>query len=59
MKTFVTGATGFIGGHVVSKLVARGHSVVCLVRDPSKGGRLEKQGAGLALGGRDESRFDA
>src|SRR6476469_6636851 len=40
MKVFVTGATGFIGGHVVRKLTERGDEVVVLVRDPSKAGDL-------------------
>jgi CDP-glucose 4,6-dehydratase len=31
--TFVTGATGLVGGWVVRKLVAEGADVVCLVRD--------------------------
>lgn len=32
MKIFVTGAGGFIGGHVVDALVAAGHEVTALVR---------------------------
>jgi len=36
MKVFVTGATGFIGFHLCQRLVADGHSVVALVRDPKK-----------------------
>lgn len=37
MKIFVTGGTGFLGREVVRQLVAVGHRVVCLVRDPEKG----------------------
>jgi len=33
MKILVTGATGFIGQHVVSQLIFRGHSVVAIGRD--------------------------
>jgi nucleoside-diphosphate-sugar epimerase len=35
MKIFVTGATGFIGGHLVRALVANGHEVVALRREKS------------------------
>lgn len=50
MKIFVTGANGFIGSHLVSILVKRGHTVVCLVRDPQKAGRLAQPGVELAAG---------
>ncbi len=36
MKVFVTGATGFIGGHLVRALVARGDQVAAVVRNPAK-----------------------
>lgn len=32
MRIFLTGATGFIGGHILRGLLARGHHVTCLVR---------------------------
>ena len=41
MRVLVTGATGFLGGHVVADLRARGHEVVALGRDH---GRLEAIG---------------
>jgi nucleoside-diphosphate-sugar epimerase len=36
MKYFVTGATGFVGGHVARQLIAAGHEVVAVVRTPAK-----------------------
>ena len=35
MRVLVTGATGFVGGHLVPALVDRGHDVVALTRDPT------------------------
>jgi deazaflavin-dependent oxidoreductase (nitroreductase family) len=36
----VTGATGFIGSHTVGRLLAHGHTVRALVRDPAKAHRV-------------------
>jgi len=36
MTAFLTGATGFVGGHVLEALLARGERVRCLARDPSR-----------------------
>lgn len=50
MRVFVTGATGFIGGHVVSMLRERGDGVVALVRSPERASGLAVQGAELVEG---------
>ena len=36
MNILVTGATGYIGGRLVPRLLAEGHHVRCLVRDPAR-----------------------
>jgi uncharacterized protein YbjT (DUF2867 family) len=46
----VTGATGFVGGHVVHALRAAQNDVRALVRDRRKAGRLEAWGAALVEG---------
>jgi uncharacterized protein YbjT (DUF2867 family) len=35
-KVLVTGATGYIGGRLVPRLLAEGHTVRCVARDPSR-----------------------
>lgn len=57
MKVFLTGGTGFIGGHVARLLRDRGDEVVALVRTPGKAGALRASGCELVEG--DLSSVDA
>ena len=50
MRVFVTGGTGFIGGHVVRRLRDRDDEVVALVRSPEKGAPLAELGCELVAG---------
>jgi nucleoside-diphosphate-sugar epimerase len=50
VRAFLTGGTGFIGGHVARKLRARGDEVVALVRSPDRAGALRELGCELVEG---------
>lgn len=50
MRAAVTGGTGFIGGHLIKKLLEGGFQVRCLVRNQSKGEKLAKQGVEIYKG---------
>lgn len=50
MKIFVTGGTGFVGQELVSLLLAKGHTVKCLVRTHERGERLLPPGVDLTEG---------
>jgi nucleoside-diphosphate-sugar epimerase len=47
---YITGATGFIGSRVATRLLERGERVRCLVRSRARGAALEKLGAELIEG---------
>ena len=45
MKVTLTGATGFIGSHILTELREHGHQVTALVRDDAQAGTVEAAGA--------------
>lgn len=53
MNVLVTGATGFVGGHLVDSLLAAGHTVSALVRNPGKAGDLARRGVTIIAGALD------
>jgi nucleoside-diphosphate-sugar epimerase len=50
MRVFLTGGTGFIGGHVAAKLRQRGDEVVALVRAPERATELAAAGCEVVRG---------
>jgi dihydroflavonol-4-reductase len=50
VRVFLTGGTGFIGGHVARKLRERGDEVVALVRSPQKATVLRNIGCEIVEG---------
>ncbi|MCB9517814.1 MAG: NAD-dependent epimerase/dehydratase family protein [Gemmatimonadales bacterium] len=50
MKALVTGATGFVGSHVVDRLLARGHEITALVRSAERARPLAERGVRLVIG---------
>jgi nucleoside-diphosphate-sugar epimerase len=50
VKILVTGATGFLGGHLVEELVAKGYSVRALVRRTSNTALLRELGVEIIEG---------
>ncbi len=49
-KILITGATGFIGGAVARRLLAEGHAVRVLARDPARAREFSRLGAEVARG---------
>src|SRR6476469_8107845 len=45
MRIALTGATGFIGSHIVTELLEHGHEVVALIRDDAQAEGLAGRGA--------------
>lgn len=50
MNVLVTGATGFVGGHLVDRLLERGDVVTALVRSPARAAPLGTRGVRLVSG---------
>ena len=50
MRIAVTGATGFLGRHFVNSALERGHQLVALVRDRTKGEALWQRGVHVLTG---------
>ena len=49
MKIALTGATGFIGSHILTELLSNGHDVVALVRDDTDAATVAARGATPAV----------
>jgi nucleoside-diphosphate-sugar epimerase len=49
MRVALTGATGFVGSHVLTELVEHGHEVTALVRDEGQADRVSTRGAKPAV----------
>src|SRR6266849_6614431 len=49
-RYFITGATGFVGGHVAEACVARGHTVTTIARPASDTTLLDRLGATVHRG---------
>lgn len=59
MKVSLTGASGYTGGHILNRLLARGDTVKALVRESSVTPELEASGAEIVkgvLGNADDAR---
>ena len=49
MKVVLTGATGFVGSHVLADLYKHGHEVTALVRDDTQADTVAARGATPAV----------
>jgi dihydroflavonol-4-reductase len=57
MKIFISGATGFVGGHLAENLIKEGHEVKTLARHQSNCALLKELGVEITYG--DISNYDA
>lgn len=56
MRSLLTGATGFVGRHLVTALLRRGNSITALVRSPPKAQEIADAGVRLIQGDLDDQR---
>ena len=49
MKVALTGATGFVGSHILTELASHGHNVTALVRDEKQAATVADRGAKAAV----------
>ena len=56
MKVALTGATGYIGSHILTQLQARGHEVTAFVRDDAEADTVAARGARPAMADLYDSR---
>lgn len=49
MKTLVTGGTGFIGSHLIERLLGKGYEVLCVAKDVLNRELLERAGCKVVL----------
>lgn len=54
MQVFMTGATGWVGRHVVEELIGAGHTIAALVRSEEKARTLKAKGIDVLLGTLDD-----
>lgn len=58
MTVLVLGATGYLGGNIVSKLIRNGHKVICVVRPTSDLSRLDLEDEKIELISNDMNQIE-
>lgn len=57
MRVLLTGATGFVGSHVVPELIRKGHEVLALVRSTSQYRALQEKKVELVFGSLSDAKL--